>query len=128
MGGGMANLARPGTGRAFDQAEKRFSVAGRPSGASAAEAVKGVVVILPAASTSRGLRRHRAKRGAARLIDVRRSMSQRTRGRRGPESSASLPRRAFGGIAAAAGGTLTLMVGGTDEQFERAAALEPMAR
>ena len=34
-----------------------------------------------------------------------------------------------GGIAAAAGGTLTFMVGGTDEQFERAKPfLEPMAK
>jgi 3-hydroxyisobutyrate dehydrogenase len=143
MGGGMApNLARAGHEvRAFDlvpEAVKRATEAGCAPASSAAEAVKGadvVITMLPASKHVRAVFHDEvapnAKAGTL-LIDCSTIDVASAR-----EVGDELRNLGFdfldapvsGGIAAAAGGTLTVMVGGTDEQFERARPfLEPMAK
>jgi 3-hydroxyisobutyrate dehydrogenase len=143
MGGGMApNLARAGHEvRAFDlvpEAVKHATEAGCAPASSAAEAVKGadvVITMLPASKHVRAVFHDEvapnAKAGTL-LIDCSTIDVASAR-----EVGDELRNLGFdfldapvsGGIAAAAGGTLTFMVGGTDEQFERARPfLEPMAK
>ena len=143
MGGGMApNLAKAGHEvRAFDlvpEAVEKAAAAGCSAASSTAEAVKDadvVITMLPAAKHVRAVFENdiapNAKQGAL-LIDC--STIDVTSAR---EVGEAMKARGFdfvdapvsGGIAAAAAGTLALMVGGTDEQFERARPfLEPMAK
>jgi 3-hydroxyisobutyrate dehydrogenase len=143
MGGGMApNLAKAGHDvRAFDlvaDAVKHAAEGGCTAAPSAAEAVKDadvVITMLPAAKHVRAVFHDdvapNAKAGAL-LIDCSTIDVQSAR-----EVGEGLKQLGFdfldapvsGGIAAAAGGSLTFMVGGTDEQFERAKPfLEPMAK
>jgi 3-hydroxyisobutyrate dehydrogenase len=143
MGGGMApNLAKAGHEvRAFDlvsEAVDKATQSGCSAAASAAEAVKDadvVITMLPAAKHVRHVYRDdvgpSAKDGAL-LIDCSTIDVQSTL-----EVGDGLKELGFefldapvsGGIAAAAGGTLTFMVGGSDEAFERARPiLEPMAK
>src|SRR5690349_9497363 len=143
MGGGMApNLVKAGHEvRAFDlvsAAVEKAVAAGCSTAPSAAEAVKdaGVVItMLPAAKHVRAVFHDdvapNAKAGAL-LIDCSTIDVASAR-----EVGEGLQKLGFdfvdapvsGGIAAAAAGTLALMVGGTDEQFERAKPfLEPMAK
>ena len=143
MGGGMApNLAKAGHEvRAFDlvaEAVQHATEEGCTPAASAAEAVKGadvVVTMLPAAKHVRAVFHDDIAPNAGPgtlLIDCSTIDVASAR-----EVGESLKKLGFdfldapvsGGIAAAAGGTLTFMVGGTDEQFERARLiLEPMAK
>jgi 3-hydroxyisobutyrate dehydrogenase len=111
---------------------------GAPPASSAAEAVKGadvVITMLPASKHVRAVFHDEvapnAKAGTL-LIDCSTIDVASAR-----EVGDELRNLGFdfldapvsGGIAAAAGGTLTVMVGGTDEQFERARPfLEPMAK
>ena len=143
MGGGMApNLAKAGHEvRAFDlmpEAVKHATEGGCTSASSAAEAVNGaevVITMLPASKHVRAVFRDEvapnAKPGTLLIdcstIDV---ASAREIGEGLKELGFDfLDAPVSGGIAAAAGGTLTFMVGGTDEQFERARPfLEPMAK
>ena len=143
MGGGMApNLAKAGHEvRAFDlvaEAVEKAKEGGCSAAASAAEAVKDadvVITMLPAAKHVRSVYHDdvapNAKKGAL-LIDCSTIDVQSAR-----EVGEGLKNLGFdfldapvsGGIAAAAGGSLTFMVGGTDEQFEKARPfLEPMAK
>ena len=143
MGGGMApNLAKGGhVVRAFDlvpEAVEKAAGAGCTAAASAADAVKDadvVITMLPAAQHVRAVYENdvapNAKAGTL-LIDCSTIDVSSTR-----EVGAGLAELGFdfvdapvsGGIAAAAGGTLTFMVGGSDAQFERAKPfLEPMAK
>jgi 3-hydroxyisobutyrate dehydrogenase len=143
MGGGMApNLAKAGHEvRAFDlvpEAVERAVAAGCSAAPSAAEAVKDadvVITMLPAAKHVRAVFENdvapNAKSGAL-LIDCSTIDVASAR-----EVGEAMKAKGFdfvdapvsGGIAAAAAGTLALMVGGTDEQFERAKPfLEPMAK
>ena len=143
MGGGMApNLAKAGHDvRAFDlvpEAVEKAVSAGCSAAHSAAEAVKDadvVITMLPAAKHVRAVFEDdvapNAKPGAL-LIDC--STIDVTSAR---EVGEAMKAKSFdfvdapvsGGIAAAAAGTLALMVGGSDEQFERAKPfLEPMAK
>ncbi|MFL6737238.1 MAG: 3-hydroxyisobutyrate dehydrogenase [Sphingomonas sp.] len=143
MGGGMApNLAKAGHDvRAFDlvpEAVEKAVQGGCTPASSAADAVKDadvVITMLPAAKHVRAVFQDdvapNAKEGAL-LIDCSTIDVQSAR-----EVGEEMKTRGFdfldapvsGGIAAAAGGTLALMVGGTDEQFERARPfLEPMAK
>jgi 3-hydroxyisobutyrate dehydrogenase len=143
MGGGMApNLAKAGHEvRAFDlvpEAVEKAAAGGCTAASSAAEAVKDadvVITMLPAAKHVRAVFENdiapNAKPGAL-LIDC--STIDVTSAR---EVGEAMKAKGFdfvdapvsGGIAAAAAGTLALMVGGTDEQFERARPfLEPMAK
>jgi len=143
MGGGMApNLAKAGHEvRAFDlvaEAVKHAAEGGCTSATSAAEAVKDadvVITMLPASKHVRAVFHDdvapNAKPGAL-LIDCSTIDVASTR-----EVGDELIGLGFdfvdapvsGGIAAAAGGTLTFMVGGTDEAFEKARPiLEPMAK
>ena len=143
MGGGMApNLAKGGhVVRAFDlvpEAVEKAARAGCTAAASAADAVKDadvVITMLPAAQHVRAVYENdvapNAKAGTL-LIDCSTIDVSSTR-----EVGAGLAELGFdfvdapvsGGIAAAAGGTLTFMVGGSDAQFERAKPfLEPMAK
>jgi len=143
MGGGMApNLAKAGHEvRAFDlvpeAVEKAVEGGCSPAG-SAAEAMKDadvVITMLPAAQHVRKVFHDdvapNAKQGAL-LIDC--STIDVTSAREVGEEMKSkgfdfVDAPVSGGIAAAAAGTLALMVGGTDEQFERARPfLEPMAK
>jgi len=143
MGGGMApNLAKAGHEvRAFDlvpeAVEKAVEGGCSPAG-SAAEAMKDadvVITMLPAAQHVRKVFHDdvapNAKQGAL-LIDC--STIDVTSAREVGEEMKSkgfdfVDAPVSGGIAAAAAGTLALMVGGTDEQFERAKPfLEPMAK
>jgi len=143
MGGGMApNLAKAGHEvRAFDlvpEAVQRATDAGCEAAGSIAEAVKGadvVITMLPAAQHVRKVFHDdvapNAKAGAL-LIDCSTIDVQSARDV-GEEMKAKgfdfVDAPVSGGIAAAAAGTLALMVGGTDEQFERAKPfLEPMAK
>jgi len=143
MGGGMApNLAKAGHDvRAFDlvaEAVQHATEGGCTPAASAAEAVKGadvVITMLPAAKHVRAVFHDDIAPNAGPgtlLIDCSTIDVASAR-----EVGESLKKLGFdfldapvsGGIAAAAGGTLTFMVGGTDEQFERARLiLEPMAK
>jgi 3-hydroxyisobutyrate dehydrogenase len=143
MGGGMApNLAKAGHEvRAFDLIPEAIANAkqgGCSAAASAAEAVKDadvVITMLPAAKHVRAVFHDavapNAKKGAL-LIDCSTIDVASAR-----EVGEGLNKLGFdfvdapvsGGIAAAAGGALTFMVGGTDDQFERARPLlEPMAK
>jgi 3-hydroxyisobutyrate dehydrogenase len=143
MGGGMApNLAKAGHEvRAFDlvpEAVDKAAAAGCSAAPSAAEAVKDadvVITMLPAAKHVRAVFENdvapNAKPGAL-LIDCSTIDVASAR-----EVGEAMKAKGFdfvdapvsGGIAAAAAGTLALMVGGTDEQFERAKSfLEPMAK
>ena len=143
MGGGMApNLAKAGHEvRAFDlvpDAVEKAKQGGCNAAGSAAEAVKDadvVITMLPAAKHVRAVFHDdvapNAKAGAL-LIDCSTIDVQSARDV-GEEMKAKgfdfLDAPVSGGIAAAAAGTLALMVGGTDEQFERAKPfLEPMAK
>jgi 3-hydroxyisobutyrate dehydrogenase len=143
MGGGMApNLVKAGHEvRAFDlvpEAVQHAAEGGCTPAASAAEAVRDadvVITMLPAARHVRAVFHDdvapNAKPGAL-LIDCSTIDVQSAR-----EIGEEMKAKGFdfvdapvsGGIAAAAAGTLALMVGGTDEQFERAKPfLEPMAK
>jgi 3-hydroxyisobutyrate dehydrogenase len=143
MGGGMApNLVKAGHEvRAFDlvpEAVQHATEAGCAAASSATEAVKGadvVITMLPAAQHVRSVFENdvapNASKGAL-LIDC--STIDVTSAR---EVGTGLNELGFdfvdapvsGGIAAAAAGTLTFMVGGSDEAFERARPfLEPMAK
>jgi 3-hydroxyisobutyrate dehydrogenase len=143
MGGGMApNLAKAGHEvRAFDlvsETVEKAATAGCAPAASAAEAVKEadvVITMLPASKHVRAVYENdvapKAKPGTL-LIDC--STIDVTSAR---EVGDGMKKLGFefvdapvsGGIAAAAGGTLTFMVGGSDEAFERAKPfLEPMAK
>src|SRR5690348_10019243 len=143
MGGGMApNLAKAGHEvRAFDLVPEAVDKAvsqGCAAAASAAEAVTDadvVITMLPAAQHVRAVFETdvapNAKAGAL-LIDCSTIDVASAR-----EVGEKLKNQGFefvdapvsGGIAAAAGGTLTFMVGGTDDAFERAKPfLDPMAK
>lgn len=143
MGGGMApNLAKAGHEvRAFDlvpEAVQHAVEGGCSAAPSAAEAVEGadvVITMLPAAQHVRAVFQNdvapNAKQGAL-LIDC--STIDVASAREVGEAMKAkgfdfLDAPVSGGIAAAAGGSLTFMVGGTDEQFDRAKPfLEPMAK
>ena len=143
MGGGMApNLAKAGHEvRAFDlvaEAVQHASEGGCTPASSAAEAVKDadvVITMLPAAKHVRAVFNDdvapNAKPGAL-LIDC--STIDVASAREVGEAMQAkgfdfLDAPVSGGIAAAAGGSLTFMVGGSDEAFERAKPfLEPMAK
>ena len=143
MGGGMApNLVKAGHEvHAFDlvaQAVEKACAAGCSAAGSAAEAVKDadvVITMLPAAKNVRTVYEMdiapNAKPGTL-LIDCSTIDVASAR-----EVGAGLQELGFtfvdapvsGGIAAAAGGSLTFMVGGSDEAFELARHfLEPMAK
>ena len=143
MGGGMApNLAKAGHDvRAFDlvsEAVQHAVEGGCAAAGSAAEAVRDadvVITMLPAAKHVRAVFHDdvapNAKPGAL-LIDCSTIDVQSARDV-GEEMKAKgfdfVDAPVSGGIAAAAAGTLALMVGGTDDQFERARPiLEPMAK
>jgi 3-hydroxyisobutyrate dehydrogenase len=143
MGGGMApNLAKAGHDvRAFDlvpETVKHAAEGGCTAATSAGDAVKDadvVITMLPAAKHVRAVFHDdvapNAKPGALLIdcstIDV---QSARDVGKAmKAEGFDFVDAPVSGGIAAAAAGTLALMVGGTDEQFERARPyLEPMAK
>jgi 3-hydroxyisobutyrate dehydrogenase len=143
MGGGMApNLVKAGHDvRAFDlipEAVEKAANGGCTAAGSAAEAVHDadvVITMLPAAQHVRLVYENdvapNAKPGTM-LIDCSTIDVSSAR-----EVGDGLKELGFefvdapvsGGIAAAAGGTLTFMVGGTEEAFERATPfLEPMAK
>ncbi|HVU28991.1 MAG TPA: 3-hydroxyisobutyrate dehydrogenase [Sphingomicrobium sp.] len=143
MGGGMApNLVKAGHEvHAFDlvpEAVERAVEAGCKRASSASGAVKAsdvVITMLPAAKHVRSVFENdvapNARPGAL-LIDCSTIDVESAR-----EVGSAMNSNGFdfldapvsGGIAAAAAGTLALMVGGTDEQFERARPfLEPMAK
>ena len=143
MGGGMApNLAKTGHEvRAFDlvpEAVEHAAEGGCTAAGSAAEAVKDadvVVTMLPTAKHVRAVFQNdvapNAKKGALLIdcstIDVgsAREVGEEMKGL----GFDFLDAPVSGGIAAAAAGSLTFMVGGTDEQFERARPfIEPMAK
>ena len=143
MGGGMApNLAKAGHEvLAFDlvpEAVEKAASAGCKAASSAAEAVKGaevVITMLPAAQHVRAVYENDVAPNATRgslLIDCSTIDVASAR-----EVGAGLAELGFdfvdapvsGGIAAAAAGSLTFMVGGSDSAFERARPiLEPMAK
>jgi 3-hydroxyisobutyrate dehydrogenase len=143
MGGGMApNLVKAGHEvLAFDlvpEAVRHAVEGGCTPASSAADAVKQadvVITMLPAAKHVRLVYENdvapNAKPGTL-LIDC--STIDVSSAREVGEGLAELGFQfvdapVSGGIAAAAGGTLTFMVGGTDEEFERAKPfLEPMAK
>lgn len=143
MGGGMApNLAKAGHEvHAFDllpEAVQHAAEGGCIAAASAAEAVRQadvVITMLPAARYVRAVFENDvapdAKPGTLLIdcstIDV---SSARELGEGLKELGfAFVDAPVSGGIAAAAGGTLTFMVGGTNAAFERARPfLEPMAK
>jgi 3-hydroxyisobutyrate dehydrogenase len=143
MGGGMApTLAKAGHEvRAFDLVPESVEQAvtkGCSAGSSTADAVKDadvVITMLPAAKHVRAVFHDdvapNAKPGTLLIdcstIDV---ASARDVGEAMKAKGFDfLDAPVSGGIAAAAGGALTFMVGGTDEQFERAKPfLEPMAK
>ena len=143
MGGGMApNLAKAGHEvSAFDlvpEAVEKAAAEGCRAAASAAESVRdadAVITMLPASQHVRLVYENdvapNAKPGTL-LIDCSTIDVSSAR-----EVGDGLKELGFefvdapvsGGIAAAAGGTLTFMVGGSDEAFERARPfLEPMAK
>jgi 3-hydroxyisobutyrate dehydrogenase len=143
MGGGMApNLVKAGHEvRAFDlvrQAVRNATDGGCTPAASAGDAVKGaevVITMLPAAKHVRAVFNDDVALNAAPgtlLIDC--STIDVASAREVGEAMQAkgfdfLDAPVSGGIAAAAGGTLTFMVGGSEAQFERARPLlEPMAK
>jgi len=143
MGGGMApNLAKAGHEvRAFDlvpEAVSKASEGGCSAATSAAGAVKGadvVITMLPAAQHVRAVYENdvapNATKGAL-LIDC--STIDVASAREVGEAMKAqgfdfLDAPVSGGIAAAASGNLTFMVGGSDAEFEKAKPfLEPMAK
>ncbi len=143
MGGGMApNLAKAGHEvRAFDlvaEAVQHAVEGGCSAAGSAAEAVKDaevVITMLPAAQHVRAVYDKDVAPNAAPgtlLIDC--STIDVASAREVGEAMQTagfdfVDAPVSGGIAAAAGGSLTFMAGGTDAQFERARPfLEPMAK
>ena len=143
MGGGMApNLAKAGHEvRAFDlvpEAVQHAVESGCSAAPSASEAVKGadvVITMLPAAQHVRAVFQNDVAPNATAgtlLIDCSTIDVQSARDVGEAMKAKGLDfvdAPVSGGIAAAAAGTLALMVGGTDEQFERARPiLEPMAK
>ena len=143
MGGGMApNLVKSGHEvRAFDLSEEALAhavEAGCSRAGSANEAVKdaeAVITMLPAAKHVLDVHRNHVLGKApvsALLIDC--STIDVASARTIEEEAAAqgytmVDAPVSGGIAAAAGGTLTFMVGGPDEAFERGRPiLEPMAK
>jgi 3-hydroxyisobutyrate dehydrogenase len=143
MGGGMApNLARAGHEvRAFDlvpDAVAKAKTGGCSPAESAADAVKDadvVITMLPAAKHVRAVYHDdvapNAKPGTLLIdcstIDVASAREvgeeMQTKGFEFVDAPVS------GGIAAAAGGSLTFMVGGTDEAFDKARpVIDPMAK
>jgi 3-hydroxyisobutyrate dehydrogenase len=143
MGGGMApNLAKAGHEvRAFDLSEAALSAAeqnGCVRAGSTEEAVRDadvVVTMLPAAQHVLGVYRDQVLGKAptsALLIDC--STIDVASARTVEEEAAAqgytmVDAPVSGGIAAAASGNLTFMVGGSDEAFERAMPfIEPMAK
>jgi 3-hydroxyisobutyrate dehydrogenase len=143
MGGGMApNLVKAGHEvRAFDLSEDALAKAvdqGCARAASTADAVEGaeaVITMLPAANHVAGVYRDqvfgKAPTSALLIdcstIDVATARSVEDEAAAGGYAMVDAP--VSGGIAAAAGGTLTFMVGGSDEAFERARLiLDPMAK
>jgi 3-hydroxyisobutyrate dehydrogenase len=143
MGGGMApNLARAGHEvRAFDlvpDAVAKAKTGGCSPAASAADAVKDadvVITMLPAAKHVRAVYHDdvapNAKPGTL-LIDCS-TIDVASAREVGEEMQAKgfefVDAPVSGGIAAAAGGSLTFMVGGTDEAFDKARpVIDPMAK
>ena len=143
MGGGMApNLAKAGHEvRAFDLIEEALAAAvekGCVRAGSTDEAVADaevVIAMLPAAQHVLDVYRNHVfgkAPSSALLIDC--STIDVASARTAEEEAAArgytmVDAPVSGGIAAAAGGTLTFMVGGSDEAFERAKPfLEPMAK
>jgi len=143
MGGGMApNLVKAGHEViAFDlvpEAVRQAADAGCTAASSASEAVKDadvVITMLPAAKHVRAVFEDEVApnaRSGTLLIDC--STIDVASAREVGEAMRSagfdfLDAPVSGGIAAAAGGTLTFMVGGTDAQFDRARPfLEAMAK
>ena len=134
MGGGMAaNLAKAGHDvRAFDLSQEALSRAkerGCLAAKSAAEAVEkaeAVVTMLPAGSHVRDVYENavigKAPASAILMdcstIDVATARDEIEKARAAAYLMVDAP--VSGGIAAAEGGTLTFMVGGTDEAFGRA--------
>jgi 3-hydroxyisobutyrate dehydrogenase len=143
MGGGMApNLAKAGHEvRAFDLSEAALAAAveqGCQRAGSTAEAVDGadvVITMLPAAQHVLSVYRDqvfgKAPAGALLIdcstIDVASARTVEEEAKAAGYDMVDAP--VSGGIAAAAGGTLTFMVGGSDEAFAKAQPiLEPMAK
>ena len=143
MGGGMAPiLAKAGHEvRAFDLSEEALAAAvaaGCARAGSTAEAVDGadaVITMLPAAQHVLAVYRDQVlgKAPASALlldcstIDV--ASARTVEEEAAAQGYAMVDAPVSGGIAAAAGGTLTFMVGGSDEAFARAQPiLEPMAK
>jgi 3-hydroxyisobutyrate dehydrogenase len=143
MGGGMApNLAKAGHEvRAFDlvpEAVEKAREGGCVAAASARDAVKDadvVITMLPAAKHVRAVFQDdvapNAKPGALLIdcstIDV--ASAREVGEAMQAKGFAFVDAPVSGGIAAAAGGSLTFMVGGTDEAFAKAQPiLDPMAK
>jgi len=143
MGGGMApNLAKAGHEiRAFDlvpEAVKHASESGciaAPSAAGADQDADVVITMLPASKHVRAVFHDdvapNARPGALLIdcstIDVASAREVGEQMRSSGFEFVDAP--VSGGIAAAAGGTLTFMVGGSDEAFEKARPiLDPMAK
>ena len=134
MGGGMApNLAKAGHEvRAFDlvpEAVQHAAKGGCKSAASAADAVKDadvVITMLPASKHVRAVYHDdvapNAKPGTLLIdcstIDV--ATAKAVEGEAGFAGFTMVDAPVSGGIAAAEGGTLTFMVGGSADGFERA--------
>jgi len=134
MGGGMAaNLAKAGHDvRAFDLARPALDRAiehGCTEAASAAEACKkadAVVTMLPAGKHVAQVYRESVLGAAPKsailmdcsTIDVATAKTVEAEAQEGGYTMVDAP--VSGGIAAAEGGTLTFMVGGSDDGFERA--------
>ena len=143
MGGGMApNLAKAGHEvRAFDLSEEALAAAvekGCERAGSAEEAVKdadAVVTMLPAAKHVLSVYRDQVLGKAptsALLIDcstIDVGSARTVEEEAAAQGYAMVDAPVSGGIAAAAGGTLTFMVGGSDDAFAKAQPiLEPMAK
>jgi 3-hydroxyisobutyrate dehydrogenase len=143
MGGGMApNLVKAGHQvRAFDLSEDALAKAteqGCISAGSVAEAcmdVEAVVTMLPAAHHVLDVYRNHVFGNAptsALLIDcstIDVGSARTIEDEAEAKGYAMVDAPVSGGIAAAAGGTLAFMVGGSDEAFERAQPiLDPMAK
>ncbi len=143
MGGGMApNLVKAGHEvRAFDLSEEALALAvdgGCLRAGSTEEAVKdaeAVITMLPAGKhVAEVHRNHVFGKAPARAllidcstIDV--ATARSVEEEASAQGYAMVDAPVSGGIAAAAGGTLTFMVGGTDAAFEKAKPiLEPMAK
>ncbi|MAC12057.1 MAG: 3-hydroxyisobutyrate dehydrogenase [Sphingorhabdus sp.] len=137
MGGGMAaNLAKAGHEvKAFDLSEEALAkakAAGCAIADSAAEAVEGVaavVTMLPAGKHVQAVYQEsvfaHAKEGTLLIdcstidVETARTVAEAAEGK----GLVAVDAPVSGGIAAAEGGTLTFMVGGSDEGFERAEAI-----